>query len=128
MNYLLDTHALIWFFNGDQQLSDDALSRIENPDNSKYVSMISLWEISIKIGLGKLEFDGDTEEIARLIDFNGFELLPISIAHLTEYEKLPFLHRDPFDRLLVCQAIAEALGIITKDVNIRKYKGIHTYW
>lgn len=103
MDFLLDTHTVIWFLNGDEQLSKGALLNIEDVSKHKYVSIASLWEIAIKIGLGKLEFDGNTKEVSNLVDYNGFEILPLSINHVIEYEKLEFIHPDPFDRLLVCQ-------------------------
>lgn len=122
MNCLLDTHTLIWFLNGDETLSNKALRTIEDPKNKKYVSIASLWEISIKIGLKKLEFDGATKEVAELIEANGFEVLPISIAHTIQYEALPFIHRDPFDRIIVTQAMTDNMTVLSKDKNIYKYK------
>jgi PIN domain nuclease of toxin-antitoxin system len=127
MDCLLDTHTLIWFLNGDGQLSKKALNFIENLDNKKYVSIVSFWEISIKIGLKKLEFDGDTREIIELAGFNDFEILPISFEHIIEYEGLEFIHRDPFDRMLVAQAMVDNLTVLTKDENICKYK-VKTKW
>lgn len=127
MNYLLDTHTLIWFLNGDKQLSSKAKSIIEDTKNKKFVSIASFWEISIKLGLRKLEFDGDLKEIVDLAGNNGFVVLPISIKHTIEYEGLDFIHRDPFDRMLVVQAIIESFTILTQDENIPKYK-VKTEW
>jgi len=127
MNYLLDTHTIIWFLNGEKQLSKTALTLIENSNNKKFVSICSLWEISIKLGLKKLEFDGTISEIIELVEQNDFEIIPVSIAHVTEYEGLAFVHRDPFDRMLVVQAMLEDLTIVTKDQNISRYN-IKTDW
>ena len=127
MDLILDTHALIWFFNGDNLLSEKARRLIEDPKNRKFVSIISLWEISIKIGIKKLEFDGGTKEIAYLINQNEFEILPIAIRHIVNYETLSLIHRDPFDRILVAQAQADKMTIITIDENIKKYK-VKTLW
>lgn len=122
MNFLLDTHILIWFFNGDVQIGKKALSIIEKLENKKFVSIASIWEIAIKIGLNKLHFDGGTKEIVNLIEKNGFEILPISPKHTIEYETLDFLHRDPFDRILVAQARVDKLILLTQDRNIKLYK------
>ena len=127
MDYLLDTHALIWFLNGDKQLSKKVISLIENPLNKKFVSIVSLWEISIKLGLKKLSFNGDTSEIVELIVKNNFEIIPISINNTINYEKLEFIHGDPFDRMLIIQAIFENYTIITFDENISRY-GVKTIW
>jgi PIN domain nuclease of toxin-antitoxin system len=127
MNYLLDTHTLIWFLNGDKKLSKTALSLIEDTDNKKFVSIGSLWEIAIKIGLKKLEFNGTISEIIDLVEQNDFEIIPISIAHIAEYEGLAFVHRDPFDRLLVVQAMVEDLTVMTRDENIPRYN-VKTQW
>jgi PIN domain nuclease of toxin-antitoxin system len=122
MNYLLDTHTLIWFLNGDKLLSSKAKSIIENSKHNKFVSIASFWEIAIKLGLEKLEFDGDIAEIIELAENNNFEILPISVKHTIEYKGLEFIHRDPFDRMLVIQAIVEDFTILTKDEYISKYK------
>jgi PIN domain nuclease of toxin-antitoxin system len=127
MGLLLDNHSIIWFFNGDKHLSLKAKNLIENTKNEKYVSIASIWEVAIKIGLEKLYFDGDTNEVAALVEQNGFQILPISIAHTVKYESLPLIHRDPFDRMLVAQAIVEKLTILTIDLNIHKYE-VKTSW
>jgi PIN domain nuclease of toxin-antitoxin system len=127
MDLLLDTHAIIWFFNGDESLSKKALSHILAAENRKFVSIISIWEVSIKIGLGKLSFEGSTKAFYELLNNNGFEVLPLSIEHLFQYETLEFFHRDPFDRILITQANVEKMAIITKDENIKKYQ-IQSIW
>lgn len=127
MYLLLDTHTFIWFFNGDLQLSAKAKILIEDTKNRKFVSIASIWEIAIKIGLKKLEFDGGTKEVAELIEQNSFEILPVSIDHAIFYESLKLIHRDPYDRILVAQAMVENMTIVTKDENICKYK-IKTKW
>lgn len=127
MNCLLDTHTLIWFLNGDKKLSKSVISLIENTDNKKFISICSLWEMSIKLGLKKLEFNGSISEIIDLIEENDFEILPLSLAHIVEYQGLPFVHRDPFDRMLIVQAMVEDLTILTRDENIPLYN-IKTSW
>ena len=127
MDILLDTHTFIWFFNGDEQLSLKAKKLIEDSKNKKFVSIASIWEVAIKIGLKKLVFDGNTSEVAELIEKNGFQILQISVDHIVAYEKLELVHRDPFDRILLAQAMVEKMTIITKDENIQKYRA-KTNW
>lgn len=127
MNILLDTHALIWFLNGDSQLSDKAKTEIENIDNDKIISIASIWEIAIKISLNKFRFEKGFKKLFELIEENGFEILPISFEHTLIVSNLEFIHRDPFDRILVSQCKSDNLVIITKDKNIKKYN-IKTIW
>jgi PIN domain nuclease of toxin-antitoxin system len=121
MNFLLDTHTLIWFFNGDILLSEKAKQSIIEIQHRKFVSIVSVWEIAINISLNKLAFDGKTKGFLDLINNNGFELLSIDKNYILELEKLPFIHRDPFDRLLIATAISEKMHIVTSDKNIQKY-------
>ena len=119
--YLLDTHTAIWFFNGNESLSQTANNIIRDLSNEVFISISSVWELAIKIGIGKLDFAGKAAGFVRLAENNGFTLIPITTSHLTTYESLPFIHRDPFDRLLVATAIAEQMTIITADENIVRY-------
>jgi PIN domain nuclease of toxin-antitoxin system len=121
MDLLLDTHTLIWFFNGDSSLSENAKQSIIELQHRKFVSIVSVWEVAIKISLNKLVFDGKTKGFLDLINNNGFELLSINKEYIFELEKLPFLHRDPFDRLLIATTISEKMYIVTADTNIQKY-------
>jgi len=120
--YLLDTHTAIWFFNGESALSETAKRIILDLSNSKYLSMASAWELAIKIGLGKLDFQGKAAGFIGLAESNGFTILPIKTAHLSALETLPLLHRDPFDRLLAATAITEQMTLISADKNIAQYK------
>ena len=119
--YLLDTHAAIWFFNGDNAISETAKKIIFNPSNAKYLSIASAWELAIKIGLEKMKFTDKASGFISLAENNGFTILPIKTTHLSTLETLPMIHRDPFDRLLVATAIAEKMTILTADENIVKY-------
>ena len=121
MNLLLDTHTLIWFFNGDSLLSEKAKRSIIELQHRKFVSIVSVWEFSIKISLNKLVFNGKTQGFLDLINNNGFELLTIDKKYILELEKLSFIHRDPFDRLLIATAISEKMYLVTADANIQKY-------
>jgi PIN domain nuclease of toxin-antitoxin system len=118
---LLDTHTAIWFLNGDDQLSDAAKDAIQNADNSCLISMASIWELQIKMNLGKLRFDDGMDGFINLAEDNGFHLLPIEVEHITATSSLAFIHRDPFDRLLIATAISESISIVTADKNIYQY-------
>lgn len=121
MNLLIDTHALIWFLNGDEQLSKKAKYAIEEDSNNKIVSIASIWEIAIKVSLKRLKFAHGFEQFLTLIEDNGFEILPISFEHAVILSNLEFIHRDPFDRLLIAQCKSEGLSIISKDELIGQY-------
>jgi len=127
MNLLLDTHTLLWFFNGSSELSGNAKSAIENPENVKFVSIASLLEIAIKISLKKLKVEKGYKNIAVLIDENGFEILPLRVEHGFELSHLFFHHRDPFDRMIISQAKVEDFLVVTKDQIMMEY-GIKTLW
>lgn len=121
MNLLLDTHTIIWFLNGDAKLSKLAKEAIENPLNTNFVSIASIWEIGIKTSLNKFSFPKGIKNFLKLIHQNGFEVLPISLNDIIVLSSLEFIHKDPFDRLLVSQALSEKLILITKDENMQKY-------
>jgi len=121
-NLLLDTHAMLWFLWADSQLSPNAKALIEDADNRKLVSIASCWEIAIKVGLGKLDLGEPSRSfLPREIAHNNFELLPIDLNHATMVEKLPTHHRDPFDRLLIAQAVVEGLSLVSADVAFDQY-------
>jgi PIN domain nuclease of toxin-antitoxin system len=118
MTLLLDTHVVIWWLEDSTQLAESAREAISDPDNDVLISVASAWEISIKRSLGKLSTPDDLEEAVPL---NGFEWLDIRPRHAIAVEHLLFIHRDPFDRLLIAQAIVEDATIVTRDPNIAKY-------
>lgn len=121
MNLLVDTHTMLWFAAGDARLSLKAREAIERPDNISYVSIASWWEIAIKCSLNKLRLDIPLEDfIAERVD-EGFRVLPIDTQHLPVLAKLPFHHHDPFDRLIICQAMAENMAICTGDSDFTAY-------
>jgi PIN domain nuclease of toxin-antitoxin system len=113
---LLDTHAFVWFVNGDARLSPDAADRIAAPDTRVFVSVVSAWELVIKLRTGKLVLD---RPIADWWSFNtaenGFEVLNITSGDVLAVDPLPLHHRDPFDRLLIAQAIQRDLNVVTAD-------------
>lgn len=122
MTLLLDTHAFLWFCQDDPSLSAAAKSLIEDPENQKLVSIASCWEIAIKAGLGKLNLGEPAETyIPNALAQTGLQLLPISLAHATGVESLPAHHKDPFDRLLVAQALAEVIPLVSRDTAFDPY-------
>ena len=118
---LLDTHTAIWFFNGSPSLSETAKQAILDPNNRINVSVVSVWELAVKINVGKLKFSGGVAGFLKLIDSNGFRLLNIAPKHLLELERLPLHHRDPFDRLLIATAISEKMNLVTADSSMSLY-------
>jgi PIN domain nuclease of toxin-antitoxin system len=128
MNSLLDTHAWLWFVLGDPQLSHSARNHILDPSSIKFVSPASYWEISIKISLGKYTLDANYQEFMRkAIVGNGFRFLHISPRHTEQVSTLPFHHRDPFDRLLIAQALVEGMAIVSHDGHFGPY-GVNLIW
>ena len=128
MKLLLDTHAFLWFIGGDNALSSRGRLAVEDSGNHKWVSMVSLWEIAIKHSIGKLSLDKPFEQlIPEQLQASGFEILGISIGHLTTLTQLPLHHRDPFDRLLAAQCLAENLTLLSSDEALDAY-GIHRLW
>ena len=121
MRYLLDTHAVIWHFDDSPELSKKAKEIIDNPKNELYISSVSLWETAIKINIGKLDLDFTLDELLAEINDNDFDILQIENEYLQKLSVLPFIHKDPFDRLIIAIALAENLTIITTDENIQKY-------
>lgn len=128
MRALLDTHALLWFVLDDPQLSAAAKSLIENPANDVLVSPASYWEIAIKVGLGKLDLHSSYDDfIERGIVGNDFAILPIKPKHTSLLTAPPMHHRDPFDRLLVAQALIEDLAVVSLDEALDAY-GVQRLW
>ena len=128
MKLLLDSHALIWFLNDHTALSPRAKSVIENPETESVISIVSLWEIAIKMNLGKLDLGApfDTLFPAQL-EFNGFLQLSVNIEHLYVLEQLPKHHRDPFDRLLIAQAQVDELTLVSRNPHFCAY-GLPLLW
>ncbi|HEY4194057.1 MAG TPA: type II toxin-antitoxin system VapC family toxin [Mucilaginibacter sp.] len=121
MRILIDTHILIWYLNGDNTLPSNLLAIIENEQNQIIVSTISLWEITIKISSGKLELTKTLAEIEKYLAGKELQLLHIGFDALIKLKDLPYYHRDPFDRLLIAQAISENLTIISADRHFEAY-------
>jgi len=128
MRLLLDTNAFLWFADGSQQLSQPAKEQIENTGHEVYLSVASIWEMAIKISLGKLEIALPVDEfIKRQLELGGIELLAVSEHHACAVAKLPFHHRDPFDRMLAAQCLADGLAIVSPDTCFERY-GVQRLW
>lgn len=127
MRLLLDTHTLLWFFEGNDVLPFQLKAFIRNPANACYVSIASLWEITIKVGLGKLEMSVPMAEFFSFLERNQFWILSIELKHLLQLQQLAAHHKDPFDRLIIAQALAENLPVATKDQFFSQY-GLTTQW
>ena len=127
MKVLIDTHALLWYLQGDANLSNLALATIEDKDNDVFVSIVSLWEIAIKSGLGKLELQRPFENLEADLQRLDLKVLPIAFFELNIYHSLPLFHRDPFDRILIAQSIGNSLTIITRDTLFEPYS-IQVMW
>jgi PIN domain nuclease of toxin-antitoxin system len=121
MRLLIDTNALIWFANGDNKLSSKAIKTIEDSSNGKYVSIGSLWEMAIKKSLGKLVLNFNLKDLPQILINNNIQLLNISADHAIEIENLPLIHRDPFDRILIVQALMEKMDVVSIDEIFDEY-------
>jgi PIN domain nuclease of toxin-antitoxin system len=128
MRLLLDTHTFLWFLGGNKDLSAIARSSIENVENAKFISIASIWEMAIKLNLGKLKLDISLEDLkTELLKYN-FEILPLDFEHIIGLSKLEDIHKDPFDRIIISQAIAENLTLISADANFSAYKSLNLLW
>lgn len=127
MRVLLDTHSLLWLITGDASLPTNARNVARSTSNACFVSAASLWEISIKHSIGKVHVKTGLEHIFDLIRQTGFDLLPISERHMLASAKLPFHHRDPFDRMLIAQASCEGLTLMSRDPVFASY-GAQVVW
>src|SRR6185437_4026635 len=116
MRHLLDTHTFVWWINDDRQLSPRVRQIIGSPEHELLFSAASAWELAIKAQLGRIDLPSDLSEfIRRQLAVNGFVALPITVEHALRVAGLPPLHRDPFDRLLIAQALLEDVPLLTAD-------------
>jgi PIN domain nuclease of toxin-antitoxin system len=128
MRALLDTHAFLWFITDDVRLSRPAEQLFENARYDLLLSMASVWEIAVKVGLGRLPLPLPIRSfLPRQLAENEIRLLPIKLDHAFEAGELPVHHRDPFDRMLVAQALTEQVPILSADVALDQY-GVHRIW
>lgn len=122
MAFLLDTHAFLWFVAADKQLPMSVKEKIEDINQSCFLSAASLWEVTIKIQIGKLDLEITLSELFDYADRNQIEIVPITYEHLITLSQLPMHHSDPFDRLIISQAISEDLVVLTRDKLFNNYQ------
>jgi PIN domain nuclease of toxin-antitoxin system len=123
MNFLVDTHLLVWLSMVSSKLKPQAREILENADNTIHFSAISILEVAIKQQLGKPDFNADAYVLRRALQEFGFQELVVNGTHATQVSALPLIHRDPFDRLLVAQAVVEGFTLLTVDEEIARYPG-----
>jgi PIN domain nuclease of toxin-antitoxin system len=123
LKLLLDTHLLIWAAEGIERLPPDARATLADPENDLLFSVASLWEIAIKRGLGRRDFEVDARMLRRGLIDNGYRELPILSEHAVAIEGLPPIHKDPFDRLLIAQATVDGIMLLTDDTTVAQYPG-----
>ncbi|MFN8374122.1 MAG: type II toxin-antitoxin system VapC family toxin [Anaerolineae bacterium] len=128
MNYLLDTHTFLWFIDDDVLLSGVAKALMEDANHQLYLSIASIWEMAIKISLGKLSLPSPYDDfIAEQLEQNHISLYPILLSHANLVTKMPFHHRDPFDRLIIAQSLTDQIPIIGRDDIYDQY-GVQRHW
>jgi len=128
MKLLLDTHTALWWVNEHEKLSPLVKSMLLDDTNVLYISIASMWEIAIKVSLGKMQgLNGGVSAFMANMKYMPVSLLPVSTRHIEVVESLPYIHRDPFDRLLVATAKAENMTILTADENIHKYDVLYAW-
>lgn len=123
MKLLLDTQLLLWAAGQPERLSSRARRQLSDPDNELLFSAVSLWEITIKTSLGRDDFRVEPRVFRRGLIDNGYVELPITSEHAVNVDSLPPLHKDPFDRLLVAQALVEGITLLTADAQLARYRG-----
>lgn len=122
MKLLLDTHVLLWAAGNPELLSNSARELLTDPQNELWFSAASIWEISIKRGLGRDDFQADPRLLRRGLLDNGYSELPITSEHALTIELLPPIHKDPFDRILIAQALVEGITLVTSDPAVARYQ------
>ena len=129
MSYLLDTHTLIWWTAEPERIPERTTEILRDPRDELYFSTASSWEVQIRIGIGQISFSQPWETIVeREIEKNSLLILPVTLEHTFMLAKLPLLHQDPFDRMLIAQALTNNLTIVTNDRFIQSYPDVETVW
>lgn len=126
MRLLLDTHVLLWSAGNLVSLTDDIRDLIEDKTNDLHFSAGSIWEVAIKHARGRTDFQADPTRLRHLLSENGYDELAVTSEHAIVAAKLPPLHKDPFDRLLVAQAIVEDMTLVTVDQTVMRYPGLRS--
>ena len=127
--YLLDTHALLWMISGDSRLSERVCEIVRDPKNKLFFSMAGYWELCIKLSLGKLSLQKNWEKhLDNELKTNGIQMLSIYPEHCREVVNLPFIHRDPFDRLMIAQCHVEFASLLSAEGQMKKYPNLNVIW
>ena len=122
MKILVDTHVALWLFNDYENLSQTASDCLRDEENELFISIASAWEVAIKYGLGKLpEFNGGVKRFLHAIQDNPIQIIGVHSEYVKRVEELPYVHRDPFDRIIIATALCEEMIILTADESIHKY-------
>lgn len=121
MNLLLDTHTILWYLSGDKKITEKIKKILASPANEAFISIVSLWEIAIKLSLGKLTLKTSLSDFFRIIEEQGIHFLPITSEYIICVSTLPMNHRDPFDRIIISQALTEEMTVLTRDENFSGY-------
>lgn len=128
MNLLLDSHTFVWWRDELHKLSSKAFTEISNSNNDIFLSVATVWELQIKIALNKFTIKGGLENAVKdEQQNNSFQILPVNLSHALYLENLPLHHKDPFDRLLISQAIVENMTVVSADANFAKYQ-VNLLW
>ena len=123
MNLLIDSHTFVWWRDEPHKLSQNVFAEISNPNNHVFLSVVTVWELQIKIALRKFTVKGGLENAVKDEQQNNhFQILPVNLSHALYLENLPLHHKDPFDRLLISQAIVENMTLVTADPEFTKYQ------
>jgi PIN domain nuclease of toxin-antitoxin system len=128
MNLLLDTHVFVWMHEDPNKISSRAFAELSNPSNKLFLSIASVWELQIKIQAKKFKFKETLEEVIEIEQItNGLQILSVTLTHALHLENLPPHHKDPFDRLLISQAIVENMILVSADASFAKYQ-VNLLW
>ncbi|KQN32421.1 hypothetical protein ASE92_17600 [Pedobacter sp. Leaf41] len=127
MRFLLDTHIFLFFINGESSISEEIIEILNDKQTEKFISIVSIWEITIKMNIGKLRLKDDLKSIYILLDNFDIKILQLNKINFEVYLSLPFIHKDPFDRMIISQAVADDLTLITDDQYIRSYPNLKLF-
>ena len=125
--YLIDTHTLLWYLEGNTRISENGKAVIQYPGNQIFTSVVCLWEITTKISLGKLHLPEPFESVIAKMEVLNIGILPLQTAHIMRAATLPLYHHDPFDRMLIAQALTEGMPVVSKNAVFEEY-GIEWIW
>ncbi len=127
MHLILDTHVFLWYLQDDDQLTPPIANILESTENKLYLSIASLWEIAIKLGIGKLELEYSFDDLQSALNQFNIQILPIEFLDTRQYLDLPLHHRDPFDRILVSQSLRHGFTLVSRDAVLDAYN-IQRLW